>query len=91
MKLIATSLKGKVEEQRQGKRVRVPGLDESLADAGSEASVAASPCLGEVSSELAQEVAAIADLEEEEDEEEEENPDTQFKQKPRSPPPDASP
>ena len=54
-------------------------MEEFLAKTGSETSVAASPCLGEVGSELTQEVVAEATLEEEEDEEEEENPKTHFK------------
>jgi len=49
----------------------MPGIKEFLSEAESETSVATGPCLGEVSSEPAQEVAATATLEEEEDDEEE--------------------
>ena len=66
IKLITTHLKGKVEEQRQGKHIWVPNLDEFLADTGSEASVVVSLRLGEVGSELASDIAATTALEEEE-------------------------
>ena len=65
IKWIAHRLKGKVEEKRHGKRVRVPSLEEFLAKVESETSVAASPYSGKVGSEPAQEVAAIATLEKE--------------------------
>jgi len=55
--LIAARLKGKVEVQRQGKCVRVPGMEEFLADFASEASVAVSPHPGEVGREPGEEVA----------------------------------
>ena len=51
------------------KQIRVPDIEEFLAEAESETSVTESPCLGEVGSELVQEVAAVAALEKEEDEE----------------------
>ena len=91
IKWIAHHLKGKEEEQRHEKQVWVPGLEEFLAEAESETSVAVCPCSVEVGSEPAQKVTATAILEEEEDEEEEENPDIHFKQKPMSLPPGASP
>jgi len=90
IKWIVARLKAKGAEHQQGKHVRVLGLIEYITDVGSEASVITSPYHGEVGSELAQKVVAIADLEEEE-EEEEEDPDTHFKRKRRSPPPVASP
>jgi len=89
IKLIAACLREKVDEQRQGKRVWVPCLDEFLADVGSEASVAVSPHLGEVGSEPPPEVAATTTFEKEEDEKEE-DPDTYFKREPTSPPLGAS-
>jgi len=88
--LIAAHLKGKVEAHRQGKHVRVPGLEEFLADIASEASVVTSPHPVEVGSEPAQEVAATADIEEEE-EEEEEDPILTSSEKRRSSPQVASP
>ena len=80
-----------VKEKKHGKRIWVPVIEELVAEAESEIQVAASPCLGKVGKELAQEVAATAALEEEENEEEEENPDTHFKRKRRSPLLGASP
>jgi len=53
VKWIAHRLRGKVEEQKHGKRVWVPGLEEFLAEAESETSVAANPCIGEVGGEPA--------------------------------------
>jgi len=81
IKWIAARLRGKAEEQKHEKWVQVPGMEEFLAKTESETSVAASPCLGVVGSEPAQEVVAEAALEEEKDEEEEENPETHFKQR----------
>ena len=61
----------------------MPDKEEFLAKAESKTSVAASPCIGEVGREPAQEVTAKAALEEEVDEEEE-NPDVHFKRKRKS-------
>ena len=63
------SPEGKAEEQKHGKRVRVPGMEEFLVEAGSEASVAESPRLGKMGNEPAQEVVAEVALREEEEEE----------------------
>ena len=73
-----------LEEKKYGKRVRVSGMEEFLAEAESESLVVASPRFGEVGSELAQEVVAEAASNEEEDEEE--NLDTHFKRKCKTPP-----
>ena len=69
----------------------MPGMKEFLAETESETLVPASPHLGEVSSEPAQEVIAKDALKEEEDDDEEENPDTHFKRKHKSLPLGVSP
>jgi len=107
IKVIAVYLKAKGAEKKQRKRVQVSGLVEYLTNVVSKASVAASPDLGEVGGEPAQEVAANLHLEEmgskptqkvtatanieKEEEEEDKNRDTHFKQKRKSPPLVASP
>jgi len=94
-------LGGKLEALREGKCVQVPGLEEFIADFGSEASVVASPYPSKVDNEPTQEVVVSSDPGEvgsehaqevstivdieEEEEEEDENYDTHFKQKNKSP------
>ena len=98
--LITTQLRGKVVEHQKEKRVRVPGIEEFLADVGSDASMAASPRPGEVDTELSKKVAAspkpcevgseptleVAAIADIE-EKEDENCDTHFKRKRMSPSP----
>ena len=75
----------KGRREKQGTQVRVPCMEEFLAETESETLVATSPHLGEVGSEPAQEVIAKDALEEEE------NPDTHFKRKHKSLPLGVSP
>jgi len=79
-----SSPKGEGKRTKTWEVSRVPSMEEFLAEAWSETSVAVSSCLG-------QKVIAEAALEEEEDDEEEENPDTHFKRKCKSPPPGGYP
>ena len=76
IKWIAVRLKGKAN-QKQGKRVRVPGTDEFLAETGGETSILASL---HVDSEPFQGVVSETAIEEE-DEEKKKDPDTDFKRK----------
>ena len=87
-KLIFKRLKQKAGEQGQGKRVRVPGLLEFLAEAVSEASDIESPRFEDVDGgEAAPEATSGAGKAPLEEKEEEEDHDTHFKRERKKPEP----